>query len=193
MPKFFYKDIELDVKGAVYEPREDSLLTAETLEKNLRKGMKVLDIGTGTGFLAILAAKRGCDVTAVDIDDEAFRIAKENVKKNDVFVKVLKSNLLDSVRGKFDLIVFNAPYLPEKWSKESASWAAGEGLQIIERTIIQAKRSLAPGGKILVCVSTATGIDRFERILDANKLTFAVVAQRKVPCDTLLVYSAQLL
>ena len=74
--------------------------------KNIRNA---LDMGTGTGIIAIELAKRSFDVTATDISNKAIRLAMLNIKKNNVKVNIFQSDLFDKVSGKFDLIVFNSP------------------------------------------------------------------------------------
>ena len=74
--------------------------------KNIRNA---LDMGTGTGIIAIELAKRSFDVTATDISNKAVRLAMLNIKENNVKVNIFQSDLFDKVSGKFDLIVFNSP------------------------------------------------------------------------------------
>ena len=90
----------------IYEPGEDSFLLAKYVEK-FAKG-NVLDIGTGSGVQAENALKFSKDVLAVDIDKKAVSY----VKKRGVKAKV--SDLFSNVKGKFDLIIFNPPYLPDE-------------------------------------------------------------------------------
>jgi methylase of polypeptide subunit release factors len=74
--------------------------------KNIKNA---LDMGTGTGIIAIELAKRSFDVTATDISNKAVRLAMLNIKNNNVKVNIFQSDLFDKVSGKFDLIVFNSP------------------------------------------------------------------------------------
>ena len=71
---------------------------------------KVLDMGTGTGYIAIYLAKRGAaSVDATDISDLALATARENAERNNVTINIYKSDFFEKVTGKFDLIVWNAP------------------------------------------------------------------------------------
>ena len=95
----FYKDLVIETADSVYEPREDSFLIADNL--NTKKGEKVLEIGTGSGILAILAAKMGSRVTAVDINEDAIEGAAKNAKKNDVWgINFCTEIYLSRLRGK---------------------------------------------------------------------------------------------
>ncbi|PLV59817.1 50S ribosomal protein L11 methyltransferase [Thermotoga sp. KOL6] len=83
-------------------------MSAYFLKKYLKENDKVLDVGTGTGILAIIAKKLGASlVIAVDVDDQAVEVAKENVEKNDVDVIVKNSDLLSKVDGVYDIVVSN--------------------------------------------------------------------------------------
>ncbi len=83
-------------------------LCASEIKRLLKKGMSFLDLGTGSGILAILAAKLGAKpVVGVDIDEEALEVARQNASKNGVEIEFRKSDLLENVDGKFDLIVSN--------------------------------------------------------------------------------------
>ncbi|PIZ70815.1 MAG: hypothetical protein COY11_02135 [Candidatus Portnoybacteria bacterium CG_4_10_14_0_2_um_filter_44_20] len=74
------------------------------------EGERVLDVGTGTGMLAILAAKLGGKVLAVDMLHQAVNSAKQNALLNKVDVEVIKSNLFEKVPvQKFDVIIANVP------------------------------------------------------------------------------------
>jgi ribosomal protein L11 methyltransferase len=80
------------------------------LEENIKGGEKVFDVGTGSGVLAIVAAMLGAaDITAVDLDETAVRVAAENVEYNDVSdrIRVREGNLLDVVEGKANVVVAN--------------------------------------------------------------------------------------
>ncbi len=88
---------------------ETTALCAELIEKHLEAGARVLDVGTGSGILAILASKLGAkEVEALDIDANAVAVAKENCEKNGVSnVTCRQSDLIKSAKGKYDFISAN--------------------------------------------------------------------------------------
>lgn len=111
--------IRFDVNKKVLTPRmETELLVEQVLnaQKNFKKPT-ILDIGTGSGAIAIAVAKN-CDaqVTAVDVSKSALAVAQSNAKKNDAKIEFLHSNLFDNLKRKrkFDIIVSNPPYIPSK-------------------------------------------------------------------------------
>src|SRR5664279_1570135 len=103
-----------NVYDDVYEPAEDSFLFAENLD--VKEGARVLDVGTGCGLLGILAAKKARNVVAVDLNPFAIRCAKQNSTLNGIRGKIdfVQASLFAALNSNvtFDLILFNAPYLP---------------------------------------------------------------------------------
>lgn len=95
-------------------PRGDTeILVEKAIELiNKNKYKSVLDIGTGSGAIAVSVAKyTDAKVTAVDISNEAINVAKENAEQNGVNVQFINSNLFSNINEKFDLILSNPPYI----------------------------------------------------------------------------------
>ena len=170
----------------IYEPEEDSFL----LEKEIRKlsnGKKILDMGSGSGIQARAAIEAGAkEVLAVDIDEEAIR---ELRKKG---IDAIKSNLFEKVKGKFDLIVFNPPYLPEdkREDGESAKVTTGgkKGDEIILRFLKAVEKYLEKEGKILIVLSSLTPKERILKILEKEGLKKEVLAKRKIFMEELEIW-----
>lgn len=137
------------MKEAVYAPREDSYLLRKYVEI-YAKG-KVLDMGTGSGVQALAALTKTKDVLAVDINENSIK----EVKKLGIQAKV--SDLFSNVKGKFDLIIFNPPYLPHEAGLPVALSGGKKGNEVIVRFLRQAKSHLKKNGKILLVASSLTG------------------------------------
>lgn len=190
--------IKLNVPESVYEPREDSLLIAKVLEEELKgdktkneKINSVLEIGCGSGLLSIIAAKRGCDILAADIDSTAVRCAKRNAELNNTKIKAVQSNLFNDIEGKFGLIVFNPPYLPEEQTEDSRAWAGGKNLEVITRFIKEARQHLADNGKILTVVSSLSNPENVLEEFADNGFDAEIIAERKIPWEKLFVVCAK--
>ena len=119
----------------VYEPAEDSWLMVEHLPS--LKG-SVLEIGCGTGIICINLAKRGNQVTAVDINPRAIEATKFNSKKNNVNMETIEGDMFSKLKNrKFDTIVCNPPYLPptDEYDDPDLSLAVEGGPTGIEFTL----------------------------------------------------------
>ena len=188
-----------DVSEEVYEPAEDSFLFAENLV--VQKDTQVLDVGTGCGILGILAAEKDADVVAVDFNPYAIRCAKKNSVLNNVLDKMsfIQSGLFNAFNenAKFDLILFNAPYLPSAESEGDSwmvrSWAGGvKGRQVIDQFISQAPSHLRTKGRILLMQSTLANPEETIRKFEENKLEATIKAERKLPFfETLILIEAK--
>ncbi|MFH1420700.1 MAG: HemK2/MTQ2 family protein methyltransferase [Candidatus Aenigmatarchaeota archaeon] len=183
--KSFYKDIILQTDN-VYAPAEDSYMLAEIIEKLELKNKRVLDMGTGSGLLAIVAAKAGASVTSTDLSEQAIKTAKQNAKQNSVRINFIHSDLLQNVSGTFDLIIFNPPYLPEDEYDKNIDTTGG--IAIVRRFIEQAGRYLNSNGNILLLISSLTGKQETFEIFAKNGFAAKKIAEKKIEWEKLFVF-----
>ena len=111
---FYNVRVKSDRRALIPRPETEYLM--EIICKDTKNPKKILDLGTGTGAIAIALAKNftNSEVLSIDISDESLELAQENIALNYVNnVKVVKSNWFKNVNGKFDIIVANPPYLTE--------------------------------------------------------------------------------
>jgi len=187
--KTFFGDFVFVVDENVYEPAEDSFLFAENL--NVKKCERVLDMGTGCGILGVIAAKRASDVVAVDVNPYAVRCAKKNTLINNVHNKVsfVQGDLFSPISEKtmFDVILFNAPYLPLEESERSDSWisrawsAGTTGREVIDRFINESVTYLKGRGRLLLLQSTITGFEETLLAFEKCGMSGKVIAECAVP------------
>ena len=104
---------EFNVNEHVLVPRQDTEVLVEETLKVLKPGMEVLDMCTGSGCIIISLMKFAKQIsgTAVDISKEALKVAKSNAEKLDADVKFIHSDLFEEVKGTYDMIVSNPPYI----------------------------------------------------------------------------------
>jgi release factor glutamine methyltransferase len=160
---------EQEFFGLLFEVTPDVLIprpeTEHLVEATLRLSEKtrILDVGTGSGAIAIALAYHSPDslVTAVDISPAALEVARRNAQRHGVVHRItfLQSDLLGSVAGQFDVVVSNPPYVAEtealepqvdRYEPHSALYAGPTGLEIYQRLIPQAREHLKPGGWLLM-------------------------------------------
>ena len=163
--------------AVIYEPREDTELLLSVVLKVMKPNMHVLDMGTGTGIIAIWAAKKGAKVVGVDVNPKAVEVAEANAEKEGVEAEFKVSDLFQNVDGKFDLIVFNPPYLPEDDREDDESKINTTDSGIISQFLKEADRYLKPNGFILILISSIT----------LTPVHGKVIAEKKVPWETLSV------
>jgi len=154
----------LNVSPAALIPRpETEVLLSLALEVLAGQvGPQVLDVGTGSGALALAlkAARPDASVTATDVSADALALARQNARRSELDVQFLPSDLLDAVGGPFRLIVSNPPYLPDadresaqpevRHDPELALYGGPDGLTLARRLALQAPAHLEAGGALLL-------------------------------------------
>jgi len=168
-----------------YEAEEDSCFFQDFLKKYFcekkTKNLKFLDMGTGSGILAKTAADflGKENVLTVDLNLEAVRELKK-----DGFNSVC-SDLFEKINDKFDIIVFNAPYLPrdsrEPKDSQIATTGGKNGDEISVKFLGQAKKHLRREGKIFLLISSLTPIK------EIKKFSGKIVARKKIHFEELLI------
>jgi len=164
----------------VFRPPTDTWMLASVLRDEIThngRAAEVLDLCTGTGALAVVAAKAGAETTAIDISRRAVVNVRLNAALNGVSVRPLRGDLLTPVEGRtFDVIVTNPPYVPapEEDLPERGldrAWQAGlDGRVLIDRICAEAPAYLKPGGALLIVQSTINGEERTQELLAQNGL-----------------------
>ncbi|MGD0728910.1 MAG: HemK2/MTQ2 family protein methyltransferase [Candidatus Micrarchaeaceae archaeon] len=164
---------------SVYKPLEDSRMLANAVEKYAFG--KFLDLGTGTGIQGIVAAKKKCDVTFADINPESIECAKLNAKANSVKGKFIVSDLFSNIKGKFNVIAIDPPYLVSKPldenPKRNYSFDGGvNGREIIDGFLKNYKKHILKDHIILMTESYWNNVND-----DIKRLKAEVVGKRHYP------------
>lgn len=154
---------EVDFYGNIFKVNKNVLiprfeteqlieLTMEYISDKFDGVVDILDIGTGSGCIAITLKKNiNCNVDAVDISSDALKVAEYNKKLNDVDINLFKSDMLSNVSKKYDVIISNPPYIGreediqgivEKNEPHIALYADNDGLYYYEEILKNCKKNL---------------------------------------------------
>lgn len=179
----------------VFRPISDSWLLADTLvAQGLGPSTAVLDLCTGSGAIAVRAARAGAGrVVAADLSRRAVATAQLNAIINGVGrrVRARRTSLYDSIGGRFDFIVSNPPYVPGRDPGDargvSRAWHAGpDGRALLDPLIAGAPAHLRPGGMLLVVHSEINGIPETEAAMREAGLEPSIVAEHRGPAGPLM-------
>jgi release factor glutamine methyltransferase len=196
--RVYFKDHIFLVDENVYDPAEDTFLLAKKMK--VKEDDTVLDMGTGCGILAVLAAEKAKSVLAVDINPYAIECARRNAETNGVKNKIefKCGNLFHPIdlNERFSLILFNSPYLPSEPDEEKSwiekAWAGGwNGRKIIDQFIMDSPHFLAAGGRINLIQSSLSDINRTIQMFNEFDLRAVVVAQVKVAFESIVLIEAK--
>jgi release factor glutamine methyltransferase len=192
--------IKLGDTDIVYEPAEDSFLLADAVLKEAKPGMRILEIGTGSGFVSaiLLANLKDIRLVATEINPHAARCAKTNA------VEVIRADLFKGLKPgnpetRFDLILFNPPYLPTSKEEKVPGWlnyafdGGTSGRETLDRFLGEVRNYLKPGGEILVLISSITGLGAVKEKMEKLGFKVDVVEREKVSFEELMVVRGILL
>lgn len=153
---------ELRVDRRVLIPRPETEILVEEALAQAPRGTSLLDVGTGSGCIAITAAleRRDLTVSALDRSVAALSVARENAHLHQAPVRLLGCDLLQAIRGRFGVVVSNPPYIAEEEMADlagevrnheplSALTPGPGGLQVIERLLREVPPVLGPEGVLL--------------------------------------------
>lgn len=181
-----FMGLSLLVNENVLIPRPETEQLVEKaikmLENSSSAPLKVLDVGTGSGNIAIALAKflPSVEVTAIDVSEAAINLAKENADKNDVSDKinflVFDLNSDGFPDDMYDMVISNPPYISKlemktlqdevkNWEPEVALTDHSDGIKLIEQVINKAKDSIHKGGHILIEIGGNEQKERVEKLL----------------------------
>jgi release factor glutamine methyltransferase len=180
------------ISKGVFNPKyyKTSIFMAEHIK--VKPDDRVLDIGTGSGIQAVVAAQKSRHVVATDINPEAVKYAKKNIKENGLEkrVKVLQGDLFTPIKkgSKFDVILFTPPYLEGK-PKDGFSHALYDpGKRLVKRFFKQAEKYLKKGGYIQMVYSSIADIYAVLKIAKSAGWRPKLVAKKSVLGERFFVY-----
>ena len=198
---FYGRTFSSDARALI--PRQDSEILAETAVNAVRDGARedktvsVLELCTGSGAVAVTVnLETGAKVTASDVSDEALSLAYENANALNAEIEFVKSDLFENIRGRFDLIIANPPYIPtadvnalesvvKDFEPRLALDGGVDGLDFYVKIAAKYQKFLNDGGKLILEVGKGQA--------DAVEKIFGLKAKRVCdynvpPVDRVLVF-----
>jgi len=170
----------------VYQPEADTFLLQSAARDEIRPGDRVLEIGTGSGTIA--AGLTGASlVVATDINPHAALCAHA------AGIEVIRTDLAAGLRGRFDLVLFNPPYLPTQPEERIDDWleyaldGGVSGRVVIGRFAGEVGRLVAPGGRILLLISHLTGVSTVKDLFSLQGFCCETVAEQDAEGEMLYV------
>lgn len=146
----------------VYGPAEDTYLLLKVATAEARDSDRVLEVGCGSGWISRNLASRVREVLATDINPFSVSLVRA------YGIPVIRADLFRGIKGRFDMIIFNPPYLPTSEEEQTAGWMnvaldGGEsGRETITRFLEDLRPHLTSGGRALILLSSFTGISMVE-------------------------------
>lgn len=181
-----YKGREFEVLDDVYDPGEDSYLMVDAALKEVNRGERVLEIGTGSGVISMFL-KDIADVLAVDVNPHACKNARLNG------VEVIRANMFSGICGEFDLVIFNPPYLPTDKDEKLDTWlneafdGGPTGRVVIDRFIDSVHGVLHRGSRVMMVISSLTDAGSVSERFERNGFKVEVVSEQNVWFEKLIV------
>ena len=189
-----FKNTSIKIIPHVYEPCEDSFLLAQAALSIIKNSEKILEVGCGSGIIsASIKNKTKARITGVDINPYAAKCTKENG------VETIRGDLLSCIKGKFDIIIFNPPYLPTNDEERTSDWinvaldGGNDGREIINRFLVEACDHLAENGRILMLVSSFTGIEEVKSRMISLGYYVEEISKERYNFEELLVIAGTIL
>lgn len=184
-----YLGLTLEVPSSVFAPTPTSDLLGRAVLDEVRAGDRVLDMGTGCGVNAILAAKTALDVVGVDLNPAAIAAAARNAARNGVADRTHfhVSDVFDAVEGNFDLIMFDPPF---RWFRPRNMLEASitdVGYGALTRFMAHARDYMQPGARLLLFFGSSGDMGYVQRLISQTGFKTQVVATRQLVKDGITV------
>lgn len=189
-------DFDIETDDLVYVPSDDTFLLAENLD--IEFGDSVLEIGTGTGIVAMYASKLTDNITVTDINFNALELAERNFKKNNISnIELVFGNLFEPLKNrKFDVILFNTPYLPtdnDEILDDELNYAfdgGKDGRKVIDLFLKDVKNHLNDCGKVQMIQSSLSDNKKTLDMLDKNGFICEISKSEKFFFEEIVLINA---
>lgn len=179
-----YRDIRMIIRPGVFHPGFffSTRLLLDFLERQDLAGKALLELGAGSGLIAIRSARRGARVTASDINPDAVQSIRENAAANNTELTVIESDLFANIpRQRFDYIIINPPYYPQNpASKSEYAWFCGAEFEYFQNLFPQLGDYFDGQSQALMILSEDCRIETIREIAAASGMHLREMFRKRV-------------
>ena len=186
----FIDNLEKIKTGPAHTSLKDigAILTYTGISKN----SIVAEAGTGSGYLTSIIARFVKKVESYEKNEDFFNLSRKNLEMLKIDNVDIYNKDISDLKGKFDLIIFNPPYLPEEKHEDSetklVTTGGKYGYEILERFFKDAKKFLNKNGKILIVFSSLTKKKKIDSLIKKYGFKFKLLEEKKIFFESLYVY-----
>ncbi len=178
------------VPAGVLSPKmfRTGILLAEAVVK--ARPRSLLDMGSGSGIVGVLAARRGTSVTAIDVDPLAVRATRISAMLSSVTIDAREGDLFSPLddEARFDLIAFNPPFFARRVEGPlERAFFGGENLEILDRFLSACRSHLRPEGRVLVAGSTGGALGMMRTLYEKHGYAWRTVRRRERISERLVI------
>ncbi len=189
---YTYKGLKLHIKKDVFHPGffRSTTIMAEWLDQLDLNDKLILELGCGSGLLSLLAAKKGTEVTSIDINRKAVENVKSNADKNNLNITAYVSDLFSNVNSneKFDIVLINPPYFegdPE--NDYEYAWYCGEDFSYFKNLFLQITQR-PTGESYFMIVSDNCDLKKIQALAENTGLRLQEVIRKKKWGELFFIY-----
>lgn len=189
---YLYEQLRLTIPPGVFHPGIffSTPVFLQFLKKNDFQHKKVLDVGAGSGMLALFAARQGAEVTALDINPLAVKTVRQNAAANGLYLQTCQSDLFDQLPAQsFDYLLINPPYysrIPENDTERA--FFAGENLEYFEKLFRQMPAYLHLESRVWMILSEDCDLEKIQAAARLFHFDLLPVFERKKWGERLIVF-----
>lgn len=190
MVKISFKDYLLEIPKGIYLPSEDTYLFLDTLKKeSFNKRSSFLEMGPGSGILSLSLYGFFENLCLCDIDLKVVNYLEDLKKKYSLNkMTIIQSNLFSNLKNKkFDVIIFNPPYVPSEKIEVFSTDGGKKGSEIIFNFLENIKFYLKKKGVCYLLVSSHNDLKKIYNIILKNHLTYNILSEKKLFFEKLLI------